>query len=214
MKPLLFPFSALLIASASILLADDEGAAGLKRLSAEFQNNSTVGAGEIFTSLGAAPAGAGGTTVYAKSLKIPEDVDVLFVSFSAQGDSHGGSALLMTAAVNGALIQPLAGQTDQGGGGPHVQTGWYTLLILPQATTGTNCNDGGGGTGDCHDNAISFSGCIRISENDRKKPAIVTIKLATMPAGTISFYERSTIYIDGQKDEKGTLCKGAGTTLH
>ena len=99
-----------------------------------------------------------------------------------------------------------------------MQTGWYTLLILPVSTTTTttvpptNCNDGGGGTADCHDNAIYFSGCITIGHHNPADPFTVVIKLANLPGGddNTSFYERSTIYIDGQKDTTGNLCKGVG----
>ena len=149
---------------------------------------------------------------------IPRDVDVLYVTFSAQGDTHNGSALLMTATVNGGLIEPLFGQTGTGGGNIHVQTGWYTLNILPQPGQITNCNDGGGGSADCHDNAIYFSGCTRVLTEEHKGPqtADVVIKLADMPGGdgNIAWYERSTIYIDGQHDPRGELCKGVGTGPH
>jgi hypothetical protein len=206
-------------------IAHDEGGSALKRLSAEFQNSSTLPNttisstdGEVFTTTPAGPGGTGGVTVYDKIVKIPDDVDVLYVTFSAQADSHNGSALLMNARVNGALIEPLAGQGGTGGGGAHLQTGWYTLSHLPAATTGTNCNDGGGGTADCHDNAIYFSGCYVITADEHKEPktAEVKINLADLPGGdaNTAFYERSTIYIDGQKDEKGSLCKGVGVAAH
>jgi len=200
-----------------------DNATNLRRIVSEFQNNHTVGGvGEISTTAAATAGGTGGTPVYTKTFTIPNDVDVLYVTFSAQGDTHRGSALLMNATVNGTLIQPLAGQTGTGGGGPHVQTGWYTLLILPVSTTTTttvpptNCNDGGGGTADCHDNAIYFSGCINIGHHNPADPFTVVIKLANLPGGddNTSFYERSTIYIDGQKDTTGNLCKGVGTGPH
>ena len=205
----------LLLAAVSVMAQDN--ATNLRRISAEFQNNQTVGGiGEISTTAVASAGGVGGTPVYTKTFTIPNDIDVLYVTFSAQGDVHNGSALLMNATVNGNLIQPLAGQTAAGGGGPHVQTGWYTLLHIPQATTGTNCNDGLGGTADCHDNAIYFSGCIAIGHHDPTDPLTVQIKLANLPGGdgNFSFYERSTIYIDGQKDTTGNLCKGASTQPH
>jgi len=205
----------LLLAAVSVMAQDN--ATNLRRISAEFQNNQTVGGiGEISTNAVASAGGVGGTPVYTKTFTIPNDIDVLYVTFSAQGDVHNGSALLMNATVNGNLIQPLAGQTAAGGGGPHVQTGWYTLLHIPQATTGTNCNDGLGGTADCHDNTIYFSGCINIGHHDPTAPFTVVIKLANLPGGTgnTSFYERSTIYIDGQKDTKGDLCNGVGTGPH
>jgi len=199
-----------------------DNATNLRRIVSEFQNNHTVGGvGEISTTAAATAGGTGGTPVYTKTFTIPNDVDVLYVTFSAQGDTHRGSALLMNAAVNGTLIQPLAGQTGIGGGGPHVQTGWYTLLILPTTSTdpftpANNCNDGEGGTADCHDNTIYFSGCINIGHHDPTAPFTVVIKLANLPGGdaNTSFYERSTIYIDGQKDTKGDLCNGVGTGPH
>jgi len=204
-----------LVVAISVSAAGDEN---LKRLSAEFQNNTSVGgSGEIFTNAPALAGGAGGLVVYSKTVKLNQDMDVLYVTFSGQGDVHLGSALLMTATVNGALVQPVAGQTAGGGGGPHVQTGWYTLNHLPQSTTGTNCNDGGGGTDDCHDNTIYFSGCARLETHEKEvKSATVNIKLANLPGGdaNVSFYERATIYIDGQKDEKGTLCRGVSTAPH
>jgi hypothetical protein len=233
----------LILAAAGFVVAVSVGVAAdgnLKRLSAEFQNNSTVGgSGEIFTTAPAGPGGSGGLVVYSKTLNVRDDVDVLYVTFSAQGDSHQGSALLMNATVNGALVQPLAGQTAGGGGGIHLQTGWYTLSHLPDAGFGTNCNDGGGGSADCHDNAIYFSGCARVAHTDdgddgdrddkgrkgEKKDkdkgkdtdvAKIEIKLANLPGGgtNYSFYERATIYIDGQGDRLGQLCKGVGTAPH
>jgi hypothetical protein len=198
-------------------------AGGLQRLSAEFQNNTSLGGGgEVATTAAAGAGGAGGLVVYSKTLKVPEGVNVLYVTFSGQADSHEGSALLMTATVNGALVEPLAGQTAGGGGGPHVQTGWYTLLHLPDSGAGTNCNDGGGGTADCHDNGIYFTGCAHIAstgkkdDDDEKTTATVEIKLANLPGGgaNTSFYERATIYIDGQRDEHGQFCKGVDTSPH
>ena len=208
--------SALALAAAGLCVAGPVSASNLQRLSAEFQNDASVGgSGEILTNAAAGPGGTGGVVVYDKTIKIPSDVDVLYVTFSAQGDSHNGSALLMTATVNGGLIEPLAGQTAGGGGGIHLQTGWYTLLILPQPVAITNCNDGGGGSADCHDNTIYFSGCTRILTEEHKGPetADVVIKLADLVGG-VAFYERSTIYIDGQHDPRGELCKGVGTGPH
>jgi len=207
--------STLALAAAGLFVAGPVSAANLQRLSAEFQNN-TSGANEISTNVAAGPGGTSGTVVYDKTVGFPGDVDVLYVTFSAQADTHNGSALLMNATVNGNLIQPLAGQTAGGGGGPHVQTGWYTLNLLPQPPTVTNCGDGGGGSADCHDNTIYFSGCYALQPADDKKTAHVVIKLADLPGGGANraFYERSTIYIDGQHDEKGEFCRGVGTGPH
>jgi hypothetical protein len=108
--------------------------------------------------------------------------------------------------------------------------GWYTLLHLPEATTGTNCNDGAGGTGDCHDNTIYFSCCLAVKpdsngdEGDAGKKTVkpkdgggpatthtIKIRLANSDGAT-SFYERSTIYIDSvNSTSKNPLCTGVGS---
>jgi hypothetical protein len=212
--------SALVLAAAGCFVAGsvsaaDPSAPPKRLLSKEFQNNTSLGGtGEISTTAAALAAGAGGTVIYDKTLlEIPNDIDVLDIEFEGQGDQHNGSALLMNASVNGVLCQPLLGQTAGGGGGPHVQTGWYTLSHLPQSTTGTNCNDGGGGTADCHDNTIVFSCCARIESEDAR----VQIKLANLPGGgaNFSFIERTLIVIEGTKDNaKHTLCTGVSTAAH
>ena len=193
-------------------------AAPLHRLAADFQNNTSIGgSGEIVTS--ATPA-SGGLLVYSKALSIP--FKVAYITFSAQGDVHNGSALLMQASVTDSsgvttLCEPLAGQTAFGGGGPTTPH-WYTLLNVPAPTTSTNCNNGGGGTGDCHDNTIMFSCCAQVTpdtEGDDTTPATthtVKIRLADFPGGdgNFAFYERSTIYIDGSPNPGGNLCTGHG----
>src|SRR5437016_981063 len=86
--------------------------------------------------------------------------------------------------------------------------------------------DGRGGTADCHDSSLYFSGCYRLSESEKKKKkhddddseakfARIKIALADLPGfspgvsppgdvGNTAFLERTTIYIDGQKDKHGT----------
>jgi hypothetical protein len=189
-----------LLAAAGFLIASPMSASALTRLSADFQDTAS-GANEVSTTAPALPGGAGGTVVYTKTVLNPIP-GTLFISFSAQGDSHQQSALLMNARVNGALCQPLAGQTGGGGGGAFVQTGWYTLLHPPLGAAAGTCNNGGGGFSDCHDNAISFTCCVQV----RTSFSTVQIRLANLPGGGAnrSFYERATIYIDG---EAGTrLC--------
>jgi hypothetical protein len=188
--------STVLITATGLLIGGPASADLLNRLSADFQNTAS-GANEVSTNLAAGAGGTGGRLVYSKTVPAPANLRTLYVTFSAQGDAHNGSALLMRATVNGRLCQPLLGQTGGGGGGTHVQTGWYTLIHLPQSTTGTNCNDGGGGTADCHDNTIYFSCCTRTATPPNP---LVKIYLANLPGGgaNISFYERATIYVDGE----------------
>jgi hypothetical protein len=210
----------LILAAPMLLVVSFALAAPIHRLAADFQNSST-GANEVFT-IATAPAivtpstapAPVGNLVYSKSLSIP--FDVVYITFSAQGDTHGDAALQMQATVtdsagNTTICQPLAGQTGPGGGGPTLAPGWYTLVNLPDAGAATtNCNNGGGGRADCHDNAIMFSCCAQITKPDGGGTThSVNIGLASSNGGAV-FYERSTIYIDGSPNPGGQLCTGHG----
>jgi hypothetical protein len=198
----------------------------LHRLSAEFQNT-TTGVNEESTSLAPTAGGTGGLSVYSKTLAIP--FDVVYVTFSAQGDTHGGATLAMSANVTDAaavttVCEPMAGQSGGGGGGTAGPSGWMALQKTPTdgtvETAANNCNDGGGGVADCHDNAIMFSCCLRITPDTGVTKHTVEIRLGSEPnpqtplVATNVFYERSTIYIDASTDPAGTLCSGVGTANH
>ena len=215
-------------------------ATALHRLSAEFQNTSSLGvADEISTTAAPAAGGTGGTPTYSKTLSIP--FDVVYVTFSAQGDTHGGATLAMSANVTDAaavttVCQPMAGQTGPGGGGTAGPPGWMALNKLPTNPTldaldvtgdavpntsgDNNCDDGNGGSADCHDNTIYFSCCLRITPDTASTKHTVQIRLASEPnpqtpsTPTSVFYERSTIYIDASTDPGGTLCSGVTTANH
>jgi len=203
-------------------------ASAMHRLSAEFQNSDS-GVNEIVTDLPPAAGGTGGITAYSKTLSIP--FDVVYITFSAQGDTHGGAALSMSANVTDAaavttVCQPMAAESGDGGGGTAGPAGWMTLNKLPTnpavdaGGTPNNCNDGGGGSADCHDNTVMFSCCERIAPDTASTKHTVEIRLASQPnpltPGTPgnAFYERSTIYIDASVDPGGSLCSGVGTANH
>jgi hypothetical protein len=242
-----------LVVAAPLLLATKIAfSSSLNRLSAEFQN----AGGEIFTNATAAPSPApvgapGGTVVYDKTLNIPSGV--AYITFSAQGDTHQifdannnpipgtGSALLMTASLTDAagnvtICQPMAGAK----GAALEQAPWMTLLKLPDGETSpNNCNDGGGGVSDCHDNALMFSCCALVTcpggivkGGDAKAklgkgktsdgsgggsssgcPQDVKISMASSN-GAFVFYEDSTIYIDQSSNGDGTFCSSVGTGPH
>jgi hypothetical protein len=204
-------------------------ASSLHRLSAEFQNTAT-GANEVVTDVAPLAGGLGGISAYSKTLSIP--FDVVYVTFSAQGDTHGGAALSLSANITDAaavttVCQPMAGQTGDGGGGTAGPAGWMTLNKLPtnpavDAVGGTpnNCNDGTGGSADCHDNTVMFSCCLRITPDTASTKHTVEIRLASQPnpqtplTPSNAFYERSTIYVDASADPGGSLCSGVGTANH
>lgn len=195
----------------------------LQRLVADFQNTTSIGIPDEISTIApptATPVNpsttsvtSGGNLAYTKSVSIP--FPVTYITFSAQGDAHSGTALLMQATVtdssgNTTICQPLSGQTGPGGGGPNLFPQWYTLLHLPDAGTAVaNCNDGGGGSADCHDNTISFSCCALVTPDSGASAHSVNIGLASSTGGTV-FYERSTIYVDGSPNPGGNLCAGHG----
>ncbi len=124
------------------------------------------------------------------------------------------------------VCQPMAGESGGGGGGTAGPAGWMTLNKLPTNPTvdtgGTpnNCNDGSGGSADCHDNTVMFSCCLRITPDTASTKHTVEIRLASQPnpqtplTPSNAFYERSTIYIDASADPGGSLCSGVGTANH
>jgi len=62
----------LLLAAVSVMAQDN--ATNLRRISAEFQNNQTVGGiGEISTNAVASAGGVGGTPVYTKTFGTPDE---------------------------------------------------------------------------------------------------------------------------------------------
>jgi hypothetical protein len=241
MKSAIFRGLTMMALSAALVVAAiaAANAAPLQRLSADFQNNTTIGGdGEIFTSI---RPNEGGLLVYSKTLSVP--FKVVYITFSAQADSHHGSALLMQASVTDSLgvtkvCEPMAGQTGAGGDGSSLFPRWMTLLKLPitgltdSTTPPNNCNDGNGGSADCHDSTIMFSCCEQITPDRVGEDVVPTthtvkIKLADLPGflspstgstANQAFYERSTIYIDatgnaGEEEEGGggpSLCTGHG----
>jgi hypothetical protein len=195
----------------------------LQRLVADFQNTtSIVLPDEIVTTApptatpvdaSTTPVTSGGNLAYTKPVSIP--FPVVYITFSAEADEHSGTALLMQATVtdssgNITICEPLSGQSGPGGGGPNLFPHWYTLLHLPDAGAAVaNCNDGGGGSADCHDNAISFSCCAAVTPDSGGSTHSVNIGLASSTGGEV-YYERSTIYVDGSPNPGGNLCTGHG----
>lgn len=70
-------------------------AASVQRLSADYQNLASTKSDEISTTAAPLANGKGGIAVYRKTLNIPPGV--IFVTFAGQGDSHNGSATLLSA---------------------------------------------------------------------------------------------------------------------
>jgi len=168
----------------------------LNRHVAEFR----FGAEQVSTVTAAAfPGPPDGTLIYTRSFLLPPGQRTVFVTLSTTGDAHFGDALWFSARLNGMVCN----RGDEGAG--FAPPGWiplqkhfsydppvaYTSGGIPGQITG----DGGGGTGDMHDNGIYYTWCCK----DKINPGavnLVEIKMATSFAGTPVFVERSHYYID------------------
>lgn len=114
--------------------------------------------------------------------------------------------------MNGALCRPESAVT----GIDKAPAGWITLVKIPTDASGVlnNCNDGGGGTADCHDNAIAYSWCTVLPPitPGTVRSVTVALKFATSIAGSNVFLEKGHIYIDSSRISQRDRCGGPTTT--
>jgi hypothetical protein len=87
---------------------------------------------------------------------------------------------------------------------------------IPAGTGATNCNDGGGGDGDCHDNNISYQWCKTIppildpvTGVETGGPRTVNVRLASSDGVSIVFIEKSHYFIDATKGGSPTCTAGS-----
>jgi hypothetical protein len=66
-----------------------------------------------------------------------------------------------------------------------------------------NCNNGGGGTADCHDNGVAYQWCIPVEAGTR---VTVDLKMATSTAGDTVFIEKGHVYIDSSLITQPNKC--------
>lgn len=158
--------------------------------------------GERITSVPAGVIGTDGLLVYSKAVFVPGKVTetaALFVTFSGTGDTHGGAALLMSCYVDFPAVPCMTGDT---GAGPN-PSGWVTLQKTPAGTGATNCNDGSGGDGDCHDNSVTYTWCTRVTAGAHT----VNLSLASSDGVSNVYYERALILVDAVHGSKAAgLC--------
>ena len=139
-----------------------------------------------------------GISVYDKTVFVPGDANVLYLTMSTTGDTHGGSAQCFTALVDGNFFNPGGqGAARCAGNGTVNVPGWIALTKLPDA--GTNCSDGGGGGGDCHDNGINYQWCTPINRGTHS----VQVRMATNSVGKEVFIEQAFFYVDSSRVKKG-----------
>ncbi len=179
----------------------------LTRMAADFKNfdgtESATTTGVFPNSTGSV-AGDDGTLVYSKTVftQAP-DQNVLYVTVSAVADTHDGSALWINCRVDGVDCNPGFG------GAAGAPGGWIAVNKLPAADGGaSNCNDGGGGAGDCHDNSVYYTWCAAVVPDDLGGGSAHTVELrmATSHSGKTVFFEAAHIFVDASDLEPENAC--------
>lgn len=181
------------IAMLCVLLTTPADAQVLRRHVAEYR----FGAEQATTVT--ADAFNDGAPIYQKNVLLPPDTGTVFITLSTTGDSHEGASHWFSARLNGIFCNP----GDDGAG--FAPPGWIPLQkhfdYDPPVTyttggmSGLTGGDGGGGTGDMHDNGIYYTWCCI----DSVMPGAINrveIKMATSNPGDFVFVERSHYYVD------------------
>ena len=174
-------------------------AQNLIRKSAEFRNFDGT---ESFTTL--APPG---DSIYTKTITADKGENILYITISATGDTHFGAASWFNCQVDSVNCNNGTGGAD---GAP---AGWIALNKLPAATAITNCGvtgDGGGGTGDCHDNSITYQWCAVLPPASVATggPHTVNLRMASSDGTSTVFIEAAHFYIDATGGSGPTCTAG------
>jgi hypothetical protein len=150
-----------------------------------------------------------GIAIYSKTILVPAGNNVLYLTMSTTGDTHDGAASCFTARVDGNFFAPgQQGSARCANGGTTRVPGWITLLKLPlDDNAADNCNDGGGGSADCHDNSIHYEWCKSIAPGVHT----VEVRMATSSAGSNVFIEQAHFYVDTNGLPSGARCVRAAT---
>jgi len=163
---------------------------------------------EFGTSLTAGGGVDDGALFYSKTVALPVGANVAYLTLYATGDEHGGAGLWLKCRYN---VGPGYTLCRTGPGGiDTAPSGWIALHKVPVAVDGAaNCNDGGGGAGDCHDNDIAYSWCIPLPS---PTPARITfnLKMASSIKGQSVFIEKGHVYIDSSQITGTERCIPAG----
>ena len=148
-----------------------------------------------------------GVVIYSKTVFVPGGANALYLTMSTTGDTHGGAAGCFTAKVDGAFFNA-GGQgaarcaTDTTTGLGVNVPGWVALIKEPAGGANANCNNGTGGPGDCHDNAIHYQWCTPIKHGTHD----VEVRMATSHVGDTAFIEQAFFYVDASRIKKGSAC--------
>ena len=153
----------------------------------------------------AVPGSPDGALFYRKTVTVGP-TNTLYVSLYTTSDQHQGAALWLSCRVNGLFCRPSVGGANE------APSGWINLQRVPQNFNNAqggpngaspNCNNGGGGTADCHDNGVAYQWCIPVEAGSR---VTVDLKMATSTAGDFVFIEKGHVYIDSSLITQPNKC--------
>ena len=136
----------------------------------------------------------GGLSCFGTTVFISGKANILYIEVHSAGDTHDGAALLLGCRIRPASTGVWSFCNPFGSG---AAPGFYlTENKMAAPTANTNCNDGGGGPGDCHDNSIEQTWCVPIDGNDTFD---IDVRIATSTPGAIAFMEASTFLVKSTK---------------
>lgn len=153
------------------------------------------------------PANPGGTSCFGTTQFVPGNANVLRVTWSTSGDTHSGAALRIACRIRPASTGQWVFCNPTGSGA--APGDYITKNKLPAGTGATNCNDGGGGDADCHDNSIEQTWCVPVKGDDVFD---IDLRLASSDPSGVGlsddvFVEASYFFVDSSK-VRGQCGKG------
>jgi hypothetical protein len=205
--------------TAQVAQADEVKEGGYRRLAANTRGFNAVVTDEITVTAQAlapspgTPFANGGVVIYDKTVLVPEDINVLFISISATGDVHGGARMLLACLVDDTSCV----QSQIPHGAP---AGWVDLqrhkdYNLNYVSSGAPfIGDGFGGGGDLQDNSVHYTWCRKIKNaGDHGAIHNVKIKMASLHVeplmsdleGLVAI-QAVHFYIDGARLPKKDAC--------
>jgi hypothetical protein len=200
----------------------------VNRLSAQYlrfdATETECTAGEAACPNPTATAPWGGKLVYSHAVTLPGTGPLtVYVSLAAQSDTHGGAAGYLHCDIDGTI--PCNNGTGGAGGAPNTwvnaihhfdyqDSGLEQTYCSDVQTFASGCGlsggDGGGGSGDEHDNALYAHWCVA---NISHGPHTVNIRWATGPAvsGTfgVAYFEAAHIFIESNNPPAASRCTQA-----
>jgi hypothetical protein len=204
--------------ASQVAQADEMKGGGYRRLAANIAGF-VPGTEIVVLDPATGPPANSGTLIYSKTVLVPDDVNVLFITISATGDVGGGAQMLLACLVdNTSCVQ---GQKPV----PGVEfPGWvivqrlkdYNLnyLLSPVQFNG-DCSIGFCGAGNLHENSVNYTWCMKVrKQEDHGDMHHVMIKMASQPVlgedtnGVPQFVSIVAVhfYIDGARLPKKDAC--------